>query len=41
MLADASGEITRRLAAQSGQRLVRSVPRVRGFSAGHGVPATA
>jgi DNA-binding IclR family transcriptional regulator len=30
MLAEASGEITRRLAAQSGQRLVRAVPRVRG-----------
>jgi DNA-binding IclR family transcriptional regulator len=30
MLGDASGEITRRLAAQSGQRLVRAVPRVRG-----------
>jgi DNA-binding IclR family transcriptional regulator len=32
MLADASGEITRRLAAQSGQRLVRAVPRVRGLA---------
>jgi DNA-binding IclR family transcriptional regulator len=41
MLVDASGEITRRLAAQSGQRLVRSVPRVRGFAAGQGMPATA
>jgi DNA-binding IclR family transcriptional regulator len=41
MLADASGEITRRLAAQSGQRLVRSVPRVRGFAGGHGVTAMA
>jgi DNA-binding IclR family transcriptional regulator len=41
MLGDASGEITRRLAAQSGQRLVRSVPRVRGFASGHGVTATA
>jgi DNA-binding IclR family transcriptional regulator len=30
MLGDASAEITRRLAAQSGQRLVRAVPRVRG-----------
>jgi DNA-binding IclR family transcriptional regulator len=37
MLGDASGEITRRLAAQSGQRLVRAVPRVRGCTSVPGV----